>query len=128
MAISEKACPRSRSRRGSARESPLPRLRRAAVRLDDRAAGRLPGEALRTLRPRPAGAPAAERAEAEAAAAALGAAAPNRVSLQAWIGSSGWSALEPERRFLFSAESLRRLGPARGPGPTASLGACGRPC
>jgi hypothetical protein len=50
--------------------------------------------------------------EAAAAAAAAGTegACPNRASLQAWLGSSGWSALEPPRRFLFTAESLRLLG------------------
>ncbi len=54
----------------------------------------------------------AERDEALAAAAAAASegAAPNRASLQAWIGSSGWSALEPGRRFLFTSESLRLLG------------------
>ncbi len=57
------------------------------------------------------GAPA-DRDEAAAAAAAAVADgdAPNRASLQAWIGGSGWSALEPGRRFLFTAESLRLLG------------------
>jgi hypothetical protein len=55
---------------------------------------------------------AAERVEATAAAAAVGTegGCPNRASLQAWIGGSGWSALEPERRFLFTPESLRLLG------------------
>ena len=54
----------------------------------------------------------ADREEAAAASADVVAAggAPNRASLQAWIGSSGWSALEPGRRFLFTAESLRLLG------------------
>jgi hypothetical protein len=55
-----------------------------------------------------------ERSEAAAAAtaAAAGGESPNRASLQAWIGGSGWSALEPERRFLFTPESLRLLGHA----------------
>jgi len=56
---------------------------------------------------------AAERPEAEAAAAAAGGEAPNRASLQAWIGGSGWAALEPETRFLFTPESLRLLGHPR---------------
>ena len=51
-----------------------------------------------------------EEAAAAAAAAATEGTAANRRSLQAWIGSSGWAALEPERRFLFTAESLRLLG------------------
>ncbi len=51
-----------------------------------------------------------EDAEAAAEAAAAEGRTPNRRSLQAWIGSSGWAALEPERRFLFTAEALRRLG------------------
>jgi hypothetical protein len=54
----------------------------------------------------------AEREEADGAAAAAlsDGEAPNRASLQAWIGGSGWSALEPGRRFFFTVESLRLLG------------------
>ena len=101
--------PRGRDR---PRQPAMPRLRRAAVRLGDGATGRAPGAALRALRPRGARAAATERQEAAAAAsaAAAGGEAPNRASLQAWIGGSGWSALEPERRFLFTPESLRLLG------------------
>jgi hypothetical protein len=35
---------------------------------------------------------------------------PNRASLQAQLGASGWAALEPGRRFLLTPESLRLLG------------------
>lgn len=51
-----------------------------------------------------------EEAEAGATATAALGRAPNRRSLQAWIGSSGWAALEPGRRFLFTADALERLG------------------
>lgn len=37
---------------------------------------------------------------------------PNRSSLQAWIGQSGWAALEPQRRFLFTPDAVRLLGGA----------------
>jgi hypothetical protein len=56
------------------------------------------------------GDPAAREDAATAAAVAAEGGTPNRRSLQAWIGSSGWAALEPGRRFLFTAESLRLLG------------------
>ena len=35
---------------------------------------------------------------------------PNRASLQASIGSSGWAGIEPQRRFLLTPDALRRLG------------------
>ena len=46
---------------------------------------------------------ALERIETDAALV------PDRASLQAWIGQSGWAALEPGRRFLFTPEAVRRL-------------------
>ena len=52
----------------------------------------------------------AEEATAAASKVAAEGEAPNRASLQAWIGGSGWFALEPDRRFLFTSESLRLLG------------------
>lgn len=33
----------------------------------------------------------------------------NRDGFAAWIGGAGWAGLEPERRYLFTAESVRRL-------------------
>lgn len=53
----------------------------------------------------------AAKGDAEAAAAAAVAVGwtPNRRSLGAWIGGSGWAALEPGRRFLFTADALGRL-------------------
>ena len=33
----------------------------------------------------------------------------NRAGLSAWIGGAGWAGLEPERRYLFTVESVRRL-------------------
>src|SRR5947208_3478085 len=62
---------------------------------------------------------AAEREEALAALARMRAdgngTAPNRASIQAWIGQSGWSALERERRLLLTPEAVRHLdgGPVR---------------
>jgi hypothetical protein len=35
---------------------------------------------------------------------------PNRASLQAWIGQSGWASLSGEQRFLFTPDSIQRLG------------------
>lgn len=37
----------------------------------------------------------------------------NRASLQASLGASGWAGLEPESRFLFTPEAVRRLASAR---------------
>jgi hypothetical protein len=34
---------------------------------------------------------------------------PNRAGFAAWIGGAGWSGLEPDARYLFTAESVRRL-------------------
>ena len=34
---------------------------------------------------------------------------PNRDGFSAWIGGAGWAGLEPEARFLYTAESARRL-------------------
>ncbi len=33
----------------------------------------------------------------------------NRAGFAAWIGGAGWSGLEPESRFLFTTEAVRRL-------------------
>ncbi len=33
----------------------------------------------------------------------------NRASFSAWIGGAGWAGLEPGRRYLFTAEAVRRL-------------------
>ncbi|MEK6276477.1 MAG: hypothetical protein AABM29_00460 [Actinomycetota bacterium] len=33
----------------------------------------------------------------------------NRSSLQAWIGGKGWALLEPDTRYLFTPEAVRRL-------------------
>lgn len=33
----------------------------------------------------------------------------NRASFAAWIGSAGWAGLEPESRYLFTPEAVRRL-------------------
>jgi hypothetical protein len=33
----------------------------------------------------------------------------NRSSLQAWIGGKGWALLEPQSRYLFTPEAVRRL-------------------
>jgi hypothetical protein len=33
----------------------------------------------------------------------------NRASFSAWIGGAGWSGLEPESHYLFTAEAVRRL-------------------
>jgi hypothetical protein len=33
----------------------------------------------------------------------------NRAGFAAWIGGAGWSGLEPEVRYLFTAEAVRRL-------------------
>jgi hypothetical protein len=33
----------------------------------------------------------------------------NRGGFAAWIGGAGWSGLEPERRYLFTVEAVRRL-------------------
>lgn len=54
---------------------------------------------------------AAAREEVLAALRAQGAAAlPNRASVQASIGVSGWAGIEAGRRFLLTPEALRRLG------------------
>ena len=34
---------------------------------------------------------------------------PNRGGFAAWLGGAGWAGLEPGRRYLFTAESVRRL-------------------
>jgi hypothetical protein len=34
---------------------------------------------------------------------------PNRGGFSAWIGGAGWAGLEPEARFLYTEESVRRL-------------------
>ena len=55
----------------------------------------------------------AEVAEALAALDGLGGAdglrIANRAGFAAWIGGAGWSGLEPESRFLFTTEAVRRL-------------------
>jgi hypothetical protein len=33
----------------------------------------------------------------------------NRASFSAWIGGAGWAGLEPDSRYLFTVESIRRL-------------------
>jgi hypothetical protein len=33
----------------------------------------------------------------------------NRAGFSAWLGGAGWAGLEPGRRYLFSAEAVRRL-------------------
>ena len=33
----------------------------------------------------------------------------DRAGFAAWIGGAGWAGLEPERRYLFTAEAVRRL-------------------
>jgi hypothetical protein len=33
----------------------------------------------------------------------------NRAGFSAWIGGAGWAGLEPDSRYLFTAESVRRL-------------------
>jgi hypothetical protein len=33
----------------------------------------------------------------------------NRAGFSAWLGGAGWAGLEPGRRYLFSAESVRRV-------------------
>jgi hypothetical protein len=35
---------------------------------------------------------------------------PNRASVQAWIGGSGWAAIGPATRYLFTREAAGRLG------------------
>jgi hypothetical protein len=55
---------------------------------------------------RPAG---AEEARVAAAGDAKG--APNRAGLAAWLGSGAWAGLEPGRQYLFTPDSLARLGP-----------------
>jgi hypothetical protein len=66
---------------------------------------------------------AAGREEVLATLARLGddgpASPPNRASLQAWIGQSGWAALDQQRRFLLTPDAVRRLGG----GPTGSRAA-----
>lgn len=37
----------------------------------------------------------------------------NRASFAAWIGSAGWSGLEPESHYLFTPEAVRRLVASR---------------
>jgi hypothetical protein len=37
----------------------------------------------------------------------------NRASFSAWIGGAGWSGLEPDSHYLFTAEALRRLVASR---------------
>jgi hypothetical protein len=70
---------------------------------------------------------AAEREEALAALARFRAerhgSAPNRASTQAWIGQSGWSALEQQRRFLLTPEAVWRLdgGPVRSRAAVAAM-------
>jgi hypothetical protein len=34
---------------------------------------------------------------------------PNRAGFAAWIGGAGWAGLAPDRRYLFTVESVRRL-------------------
>jgi hypothetical protein len=34
---------------------------------------------------------------------------PNRGSLACWLGSAGWAGLQPQARYLFTLESVRRL-------------------
>jgi hypothetical protein len=38
----------------------------------------------------------------------------NRASLAAWLGGGAWAALEPNSRYLFSADAVRRLLGVRG--------------
>jgi hypothetical protein len=53
---------------------------------------------------------------------ASGRSVPNRSSLQAWLGESGWAGLEPSSRFLLTPESARLLGaPAAQPRPAFLL-------
>jgi ribosomal protein L34E len=61
----------------------------------------------------------ATREEAVAALEELrGGTTPNRASAAAWLGSSGWSGLNRESRFLFTADAVERLGGATDrPGP-----------
>lgn len=47
-------------------------------------------------------------------AAGAGGRLPNRTSLQAWIGGSGWSALHHRGRFLFTPASIELLGRSAG--------------
>ncbi|MFN8160171.1 MAG: hypothetical protein U0R52_03890 [Solirubrobacterales bacterium] len=65
-----------------------------------------------------AGGPASrgEALEAAREAAARGS-CPNRAGLQAWIGGSGWSALDPGSRFLFAPQALKLLGLRARPRP-----------
>jgi hypothetical protein len=38
----------------------------------------------------------------------------NCASLQAWLGGKGWVAVDPEHRYVFTAEAVRRLASDRG--------------
>jgi len=40
---------------------------------------------------------------------AKGAAIDNRAGFAAWLGGAGWAGLEPDARYLFTPESVRRL-------------------
>ena len=96
------------------RKPALPRLRRAALRLDRPAAGPdRPGQPLRELRPRRRR--RARRAGGGAATSSTGSRTgsrlriANRGGFSAWLGGAGWAGLEPGARYLFTVEAVRRL-------------------